>query len=114
LAERPGENACRPSSRNAAAIRTPPTRNGRGQPKQTSNVIAKYPIKWPVCQPSSVRGVQLAGPRAPMTRRTTIATLQTFAPALSDRPSRQYFLACSQKLIVAWGDAMAQSATHLR
>ena len=62
-------------------MRTPPTANGRGHAKQTSNVMAKYPRKWSICQPSVVRGVQLTGPRAPMTSRIMIAKLQTFAPA---------------------------------
>ncbi len=41
LAERSGVKACRPSSSAAKAMRAGPTKNGRGQAKQTSNVIAK-------------------------------------------------------------------------
>src|SRR5262249_17610058 len=38
-------------------------------------------MKWSNCQPSSVRGAHLAGPRAAITNRTMMTTLQTFAPA---------------------------------
>jgi hypothetical protein len=55
--------------------------NGRGQAKQTSNVMAKYPMKWSNCQPSGVRGVQFSGPRAPITSKIMTAPLQAFAPA---------------------------------
>jgi hypothetical protein len=81
LADRSGVKACRPSNKNAAAIRTAPTNNGLGHAKQTISVMTKYPRKWSNCQPNSVRGVQRSGPKAPITSRTMTAPLQTFAPA---------------------------------
>src|SRR5450759_5864106 len=82
LAERSGAKACRPSSSAAKAMRAPPTTKGRGQAKQTSDVIANQPKKWSACQPSSVRGAQLAGLNAANTTRTIAATLQNFATDL--------------------------------